>query len=155
MNETVFDRLETLLKEQGVPFMVLRHPPVFTSEAAAAVRGTSLSSGAKALVCKVDDRFVLFVLPADRRLDSKRVRQALGSRSLRFAAAEELRSLTGLAPGAVPPFGRLFQLPVYCDSRLAANERINFNAGDHAISVTMRYADYLQVENPTLGAFTA
>jgi prolyl-tRNA editing enzyme YbaK/EbsC (Cys-tRNA(Pro) deacylase) len=46
-------------------------------------------------------------------------------------------------------------LPVYCDSRLAANERINFNAGDHSISVTMRYADYLQAEKPTLGAFTA
>jgi len=63
--------------------------------------------------------------------------------------------LTGLPPGAVPPFGRLFGLPTYCDTRLAENERINFNAGDNSISVSLRYEDYLKVENPSLGAFTA
>ena len=33
------------------------------------------------------------------------------------------------------------------------NEVINFNAGDHSISVSMRYADYVQVEEPGLGIF--
>jgi hypothetical protein len=28
-----------------------------------------------------------------------------------------------------------------------------FNAGDHAISVSMRHADYVQVEKPELGMF--
>ena len=46
-----------------MPYNVLRHAPVFTSEVAAAVRGTPLASGAKALICKVDDRFVLIVPP--------------------------------------------------------------------------------------------
>src|SRR5512136_2281054 len=147
MNESVFLRVENLLKQRGVRFEVLRHAPVFTSEEAAAVRGVALSTGAKALICKVDDRFVMFVIPADRKLDSKRVRQALGIRALRFATPDELRELTGLIPGAVPPFGSLFGLPTHCDAHLAENERINFNAGDHSISVSLRYADYLQVEN--------
>jgi len=154
MSDSVFSRVETLLKQQGVSFAVLRHQPVFTSEEAAAVRGVALCTGAKALICKVDARFVMFVIPADRKLDSKRVRQALGIRALRFATPEELRELTGLPPGAVPPFGRLFGLPTYCDARLAENEQINFNAGDHSISVSLRCADYLRVENPSLGAFT-
>ncbi len=154
-NESAFERVENLLKQHGVSFEVLRHQPVFTSEAAAAIRDVALSSGAKALICKVDTCFVMFVIPADRKLDSKQVRQALGSRALRFASAEELKQLTGLAPGAVPPFGSLFGLPTHCDSGLAANERINFNAGDHSISVSMRYADFLLVEQPSLGCFTA
>ncbi len=155
MNESLFARVESLLKQHGVGFEVLRHQPVFTSEEAAAVRGVALSTGAKALICKVDARFVIFVIPADRKLDSKRVRQALGIRALRFATPDELLELTGLAPGAVPPFGSLFGLPTHCDARLAENERINFNAGDHSISVSLRYADYLQVENPSLASFTA
>jgi Ala-tRNA(Pro) deacylase len=154
MNESVFQRVEHLLKQHGASFEVLRHQPVFTSEEAAAVRGVALSTGAKALICKVDDRFVMFVIPADRKLDSKRVRQALGIRALRFAAPDELLALTGLAPGAVPPFGSLFNLRTHCDARLAENERINFNAGDHTISVSLRCTDYLQVEKPTLGSFT-
>jgi len=31
--------------------------------------------------------------------------------------------------------------------------RCNFNAGDHRISVSMRYADYLLAEKPDLGTF--
>ena len=153
MSESVFLRLENLLKVRGVDFGVLRHQPVFTSEEAAAVRGVALSTGAKALICKVDDRFVMFVILADRKLDSKRVRQSLGIRALRFATPDELRGLTGLPPGTVPPFGSLFGLPTYCDTRLAENERINFNAGDNSISVSVRCEDYLKVENPSLGAF--
>jgi Ala-tRNA(Pro) deacylase len=155
MGESVFERVENFLRQQGIDFQVLRHEPVFTSEQAAAVRGVPLASGAKALVCKVDERFALFVIPADRKLDGKRVRQALGSRSLRFATVDELRQLTGLAPGSVPPFGRLFGLTTCCDSRMADSEKINFNAGDHSISISMRWVDYLRVENPTLGGFTA
>ena len=37
---------------------------------------------------------------------------------------------------------------------MADSEKINFNAGDHSISVSMRWVDYLRVENPTLGSFT-
>jgi Ala-tRNA(Pro) deacylase len=63
--------------------------------------------------------------------------------------------LTGLTPGAVPPFGSLFGLPTHCDSRLGENQRINFNAGDHSISISLACADYLLVEKPILGSFTA
>ena len=61
--------------------------------------------------------------------------------------------LTGLLPGSIPPFGSLFDLPTLCDDRLGQNEVINFNAGDHGVSVSMRYADYVQVEKPQLGTF--
>ena len=153
MAETVFDRVESLLQQHGIAFQVLRHEPVYTSEEAARVRGTPLASGAKALICKGDDAFVMLVVPADRKLDSRTVRRAKGWRKLRFASREEVLELTGLAPGSIPPFGSLFGLPTLCDKRLGENEIINFNAGDHSISVSMRYADYVQVEKPELGIF--
>jgi len=153
MSESVFERIEKLLSEHGVAHDVLRHEPVYTSRQAARVRGTPLASGAKALICKGDDRMVLFVVPADRKLASKQIRRERGWRRLRFASAEEVQELTGLAPGSIPPFGSLFDLPTLCDARLGENERINFNAGDHAISVSMRYADYIDVEKPELGNF--
>ena len=153
MSQSIFQRVEGKLKQHGVAFDVLRHEPVYTSEQAAAVRGTPLSSGAKALICKGDDEFVMFVLPADRKLASKAIRRARGWRKLRFATAEEVQELTGLKPGSIPPFGSLFHLPTLCDSRLGENETINFNAGDHSISVSMAYADYVKVEGPELGGF--
>jgi Ala-tRNA(Pro) deacylase len=153
MATSVFERVESLLSQQGIDFKVLHHEPVFTSDEAARVRGTPLASGAKALVCKGEAGFVMFVVPADRKLDSHAVRRAKGWRKLRFATREEVMELTGLVPGSIPPFGSLFGLPTLCDQRLGANETINFNAGDHSVSVSMRYVDYVQVEKPELGEF--
>jgi len=150
---TVFERVESLLTGHGVAFDVLRHEPVHTSEEAARIRGTPLASGAKALVCKGDEQFVMFVVPGDRKLDSRAVRQGKGWRKLRVATREEVLALTSLAPGYIPPFGSLFGLPTLCDQRLGENGTINFNAGDHSISVSMRCEDYLRVEKPDLGIF--
>lgn len=150
---SVFEQVEGLLAQHGVAYQVLRHEPVHTSEEAARVRGTPLASGAKALICKGDQTVIMFVVPADRKLDSHAVRRARGWRKLRFATREEVLALTGLAPGSIPPFGSLFGLSTFCDERLGSSEVINFNAGDHRISVSMRYADYVQVEKPTLGTF--
>ncbi len=96
----------------------------------------------------------MFVLPADRKLDSRKLRSSLGSRSSRFASADEVAALTGLRPGSIPPFGSLFKLPTYCDPGLGASASINFNAGDHAVSISMTYEDYVQVEQPSLLEFT-
>ena len=153
MSSSVFDRVESLLHEHGITFQVLRHEPVYTSEEAASVRGTPLASGAKALIVKGEEGFVMFVVPADRKLDSHAVRRAKGWKKMRFATREEVLELTGLTPGSIPPFGSLFGLHTHCDERLGENEIINFNAGDHGISVSMRYADYVLVEKPELGMF--
>jgi len=64
-------------------------------------------------------------------------------------------ALTALKPGSIPPFGSLFDLPTYCDSRLGDNASINFNAGMHTRSINMAYKDFLAVEKPALGIYGA
>ena len=78
MSISVSEQIESLLRHHEIRFQVMRHEPVRTSEEAARVRGTPLASGAKALICKGDTRFVMFVVPADRRLDSHAVRHPRG-----------------------------------------------------------------------------
>jgi Ala-tRNA(Pro) deacylase len=153
MMPTVFDRLDALLRENNARFDVTHHAPVFTSEEAAQVRGTSLASGAKALICKVDESFAMFVLPADRKLDSKNTRKQLKARSMRFASPEEVLEMTGLKPGSIPPFGSLFGLKTFCDKRLRDETVINFNAGDHSISISIAYAEYERVEQPQIALY--
>ena len=148
----VLVRLTTLLKEAGIEFLQTHHAPVYTSAEAAAVRGVSLHSGAKALIVKGEDAFLMAVLPADLSLDSGALRTILATKRLRFATKEEVLELTGLTPGSIPPFGSLFGLPTFCDKRLGENDRINFNAGSHGDSIQMSYADYLKFESPRMAA---
>jgi len=153
MTTTVLTRLIALLEQHHVPFQRIEHEAVYTSEEAARVRGTTLSSGAKALICKSDEQYLMFVVPAARKLDNKAVRRNLGARHLRFATAEEVLQHTSLRPGSIPPFGSLFNLPTYCDEQLAAEPRINFNAGDHCVSISLAFSDYQTVEKPLMGQF--
>lgn len=150
---SVLQHLLEKLQANGVDFERLDHAPVFTSEEAAEIRGTTLASGAKALICKADGSFVMIVMPANLRLASKRVRKSESVRSLRFASRDEVSDLTGLQPGSIPPFGSLFGIPTWCDSRLQEQTTINFNAGDHAVSLSIPFAEYQRVESPRMGDF--
>ena len=146
----VTERLERWLRERGARFRLLEHAPVFTSEEAARVRGTPIEAGAKALVLIAHDRPVHVVLPGHRRVDNARLRAILGTRTLRFATPEELFSLTGCVPGAVPPFGNLFGLPVFVDEPLAEREEIAFNAGSNTVSIVMSCAEFLRLSGASI-----
>jgi prolyl-tRNA editing enzyme YbaK/EbsC (Cys-tRNA(Pro) deacylase) len=153
---SVLDNIRSLLTERGVPFREVSHEPTCTSEESARVRGESLSVGAKALLVKTDDEFRLFVLPADRQFDSKKVKQELAVRSSRFATKEELLELTGLVPGSVPPFGRpVLPLELYGDAAIGATEdKVAFNAGSLTTSIIMTASDWRKVAQPMEFSFS-
>jgi len=150
----VFDRIRTLLEANGVEYEVLEHAPAFTSEEAARVRGTELSQAAKALVFRADRDPVLIVVPGNRRVDTTAVKKAHGIKNLWFVSPEQVRELTGVEIGAVPPFGSLLGIPTYLDRRVAQNEQIVFNAGSHTKSVRMAAADLVTLTDPIIGEYS-
>jgi Ala-tRNA(Pro) deacylase len=156
MTERVLESVRTLLSQSSVCFKEISHSPTFTSEESARVRGESLSVGAKALLVKTDEVFRLFVLPADLQFDAKRVKQALGVRSVRFATKEELLELTGLVPGSVPPFGEpVLPFELHSDAALGSMEdKVAFNAGSLTTSIVMKASDWKAVAKPVVFSFS-
>jgi prolyl-tRNA editing enzyme YbaK/EbsC (Cys-tRNA(Pro) deacylase) len=139
MADTILERIRRLLDEACVPYIQKQHGPTRTSEDSAAARGEPLSVGAKALLIKTDDIFRLFVLPADRKLDSEAIRRELGAKRSRFATPDELLAMTGLVPGSVPPFGEpILPFELYADTAVGQEfGRIAFNAGSLTDSIIM------------------
>jgi Ala-tRNA(Pro) deacylase len=148
---SVLEAIRERLISHGVPFREVHHPPTLTSEQSALARGEELRVGGKALLLKgEDEEYRLFVLPADRKIDSAAIRKRLGVKRLRFANADELMSLTGLVPGSVPPFGRpILPFDLYVDEAIRSNERIAFNAGSLTDSMILGMTDYLRIAQPT------
>ncbi|MBD3219208.1 MAG: hypothetical protein GF310_13110 [candidate division Zixibacteria bacterium] len=147
----VFKKLKNFLKENKIEFREINHQPTFTSEQSANVRGEDLSVGGKALVMKIDDEFKLFVLSASKKIDSKKIKNHFEVKKTRFASEDELKELTGLVPGAVPPFGRpIIDLDLYADKSITENERIAFNAGSLSNSFILETADYLRIAKPEI-----
>ena len=130
-----------MLAAQNIAFQKLVHEPVTTSEAAAGARGSRLEQGAKALIVKANEKYYHLIISAAKRVDNNKLRKILGTNRVRFATPEELKTLTGCLPGAVPPFGNLFDLPVLMDDALLAEETVYFNCASHTVSLRMARAD--------------
>jgi Ala-tRNA(Pro) deacylase len=119
---TILASIREWLRRESVAFREVHHAPTRTSEESARARGEELRVGGKALLLKVDAEFRLFVLSADRKLDSGAIRDHFGAKKTRFASAEELMQLTGLVPGSVPPFGPpILPFPLYADFSVFEN----------------------------------
>lgn len=146
---TVQRAIRELLAREGADFREVRHPPTRTSEDSARARGEPLAIGGKALLMKLAERHALFVISAARRVDSAAIRHELRVSRLRFVTAEELRRLTGLVPGSVPPFGEpILPFPLYADPSVFENDRIAFNAGTLTDSVVMSVPDWERIARP-------
>jgi prolyl-tRNA editing enzyme YbaK/EbsC (Cys-tRNA(Pro) deacylase) len=156
MSQSTLEKIISLLDSAGFNYREVEHPPTRTSEESAAARGEDLSIGAKALLLRTDDVFRLFVLPANRRLDSTAVRRRLSVRRTRFATAEELLELTGLVPGSVPPFGEpILPFELYADEFIGVKtDRVAFNAGSLTHSIIMQASDWKHLAKPVCFHFS-
>ncbi len=150
----IFSKIVELLEKNQIQYVSKRHAPTLTSLDSARERGEPLKIGAKALLVKTDKVFILAVLPADRRLDTKALRTIIRCKNIRFATAEELAGLTSLVPGAVPPFGNILGIKMLVDNALFNEEYMAFNAGSLEISIKMKTEDYRRVVNPTTDDFS-
>ncbi len=137
------------LSEQGVKYELHEHPPAYTAQEAAAEEHVSGHDFAKPVLIRADGKYALCVLQACHRLDMAKVARALGSAEATLADERELAErFPDAEVGAEPPFGNLYDLPTLVDRRLADDEVITFQAGDHEHAVRMRFDDYARLAEP-------
>jgi len=143
------DRLRGFLDSHHAEYSLSAHPNAFTAREVAVAEHLPAREVAKSVVIFGDGEYYMIVLPANRLLDFREARLALGLSQVRLATEEELSKLfPDCELGAQPPVGSLYNLPVYLDSSLASEDTIAFNAGTHQEVVHMRTADYRQMVRP-------
>ncbi|OZI58493.1 YbaK/prolyl-tRNA synthetase associated domain-containing protein [Bordetella genomosp. 1] len=154
MTTDVFQQLQDLLSGHRADFTLLRHAAEGRSVEVAAIRGTQVSQGAKALVCRVKlsstlRQHVLAVFPADGQADLDAIALAAGGKKASLASRDLARELTGCEIGAIPPFSFNPELKLIVDPSLAhRHEEIVFNAGRLDASILMRADDYFRIAQP-------
>jgi Ala-tRNA(Pro) deacylase len=146
--------LNAYLDRERVHYDVLSHPEAFRALAIAQTLHTPEKEMAKVVIVKVQERFVMTVLPASWNVDLHRLRTVFATHRVRLATEDEI---IGLFPdcelGAMPPFGNLYGLPVYVDQSLTEDEEIVFQAGTHLDAIRMRYWDFASLAFPVVEEF--
>ncbi len=165
MTVETFLQIKELLDKNRIKYQHITHEHVHRSEDAAKIRGTNLDEAAKAIVLKVEKRrdsdgrsekyyeFIQVVIGGDQKIDLKKLRLYFNSKNIALASPDEVLEMTGCTIGSVPPFGILFNIPVYMDSGLLEKERIVFSAGTHNDSIIMAPQDYVSLLDPKIDSF--
>jgi len=149
------DELERYLRENRVSYQVQHHPRAFTAQEVAATEHIPGQLVAKVVMVMADGRLAMLVLPAPDKVYLPEVARVLGAREIRLAQEKEFAgAFPNCEVGAMPPFGNLYNVPVYVDPILAAEETIYFQAGTHTDTISMKYTDFERLVRPNLAAFS-
>jgi prolyl-tRNA editing enzyme YbaK/EbsC (Cys-tRNA(Pro) deacylase) len=112
----------------------------------------TLNSGAKAMLLRApgtEEKWILSVLPADKKLSWKKVR-GLKGKATRMATEEEVARVAGCLPGAVPPFAAAFPMLAECMLDASMPSSMNFNCGLRTRSINMSREDFERVQKPII-----
>jgi len=152
---SVAPEVQRLLSDEHVDYEVIKHPTAYTAAEEAAVSHISGYEWAKTVIFFTkNDEAIMAVLPASYHVNAELLEALVGQGSLRLAEESEFSELfPSCEPGAMPPFGNLYDQKVYVDARLVEDEQIVFNAGNHHEAVRLHYADFERIAKPIVGEF--
>lgn len=148
-------RLKQLLDDHRVVHTVVQHDPAFTAQELAAQMHVPGREFVKVVVVKLDRQPALAAVPAHRLVDLKALAGLAKVKKCSLASEAELQELfPDCDVGAMPPFGKLYQMTTFVDREVADNQTIVINAGTHGEAIRLGFADLDRLANPRLGSFT-
>jgi len=137
------------LKKNHVKFTQINHSPAFTAQEVAAAAHVSGKNFAKTVIIKIGDQLAMVVLPAHDHINFADLKTATGQSKIDLATESDFKTkFPECEVGAMPPFGNLYDMPVYVSSRLTGLDNIIFNAGSHSELIQMTYADFEKLVKP-------
>ncbi|MCE2563608.1 aminoacyl-tRNA deacylase [Komagataeibacter sp. FNDCF1] len=148
------------LASHGVPFSVhdYEYAPgggLIGMQAASSI-GVDPACVLKTLVVEVDRTIpVCLVVPADHKVNFKKVAALFGGRNARMMAPEKSAALTGFRSGGTSPFGQATPLPVVLSDIAMDQPHVYINAGDRGLVVRITPVDAQKVVDAKVADISA
>jgi Ala-tRNA(Pro) deacylase len=144
-------KVKDYLDSHDVHYLSIAHSRSITARETASVAHVPPTEFAKVTLVRIDGNPSMVVLPATSKVDLEAVGDFVGAERVELAKEEEFRGLfPDCEPGAMPPFGNLYGMPVYVDGSLGESEYVTFNAGTHTELLRMRYEDFERMVRPRI-----
>ena len=143
MYQKVLDKLNEL----GIPFQIVEHEPVLTTEQAdrfiEGIEGVRTKT--MFLTNKKKRNFYLVIIDDAKRLDMDVFKEIVEENRIKMASAETLNDKMMLLPGTVSPFGLLNNrdkdIQVYFDQEIVSEERMCFHPNTNEKTIFVNTKD--------------
>ncbi|MGE5457074.1 MAG: aminoacyl-tRNA deacylase [Methanococcaceae archaeon] len=142
-------KLKAFLDKNKVKYVSIKHSPAFTAQEIAQSAHISGKKLIKTVMVKIGGKMAMAVLHAKYLVDLDLLRETTGADDLEFAGEKEFKDMfPDCELGAMPPFGNLYDMPVYVAEAVTRDEEIIFNAGNHTELIKMPYRDFERLVQP-------
>ena len=149
-------QLKEFLDSNSIKYVAITHSTAYTAQEIAALTHTKGRDLAKTVIVKLDDQLAMAVLPASFHIDLRRLQEGAGAKTAGLAGEADFRArFPGCETGAMPPFGNLFDMPVFVDESLVKEKEIAFSAGSHNEVIRLTYEDFDRLVKPKVLRFVA
>lgn len=144
-------RLIEYLDRHNIKYEKMSHSEAFTAQEIAASAHVPGRELAKTVMVKIDGNMAMAVLPASQKINLDLLRQESHARRVDLAKEDEFEEMfPGCEIGAMPPFGNLYEMPVFVAEQLAEDDYISFNAGSHTELIRVSFIDFQNLVNPKI-----
>jgi Ala-tRNA(Pro) deacylase len=154
-SEDTYSHLISILNLHKAQYRLIDHIPEGRTEIVSQLRGNSLSQAAKCIVLMVKlgkkvTRYILGVVPGDKRIDLNAVKTLLQGTYIAFASSDTAEKLSGSVAGTILPFSFNEELELIVDPSLLENDEIYFNAARLDRSMVLKTSDYIELAKPRI-----
>ena len=144
-------KLTSYLDQKGVKYVIIRHSPAYTALEVAQSAHIPGKDLAKTVMVRIDGEMAMAVVPASFNVDMVLLREAARTNDVTLATESEFRDLfPECEVGAMPPFGNLWSMDVYCARSLSEDLHIAFSAGNHHEVIQLPFDTYRQLVEPII-----
>ncbi len=140
--------LEAWLKDADVWHRFLGKKETIHTADASAATGIELCRITKNLICKTSDgRYVLLVVPGDKRVDLQRVARVLNARNIQLLGSDEAEAISGYPPGATPSVHHKTAMSVVVDGELLRYETVFCGGGSRDKLLELKTEDVVRLNH--------
>lgn len=148
------EKLKRFLDENGVKYTTMKHPRACTAQEIAELAHIPGKELAKTVMILLGGQVAMAVIPASHLVDFESLSDVAGTSVDLADEGDFVELFPNCDVGAMPPFGNLYDLPVYVSETLAEDDVIAFSAGSHDEVMQLQYADFRRLVDPILGRFS-
>lgn len=146
MDKPVFEKL----KDMGIAYQVVEHPPAFTTEEADAyIEGLEgVRTKSMFLTNKKKTAFYLLIMDDRKQLDMELFKELVGANRIRMASSDSLMEKMSLPAGTVSIYGLLNNkekdIQVYFDEEILSEAILTFHPNVNTKTIFVKTEDVLR-----------
>lgn len=153
--QDTYTKLIALLDENHATYRLIDHASEGQTDLVSKLRGHDPAEAAKCIIAMVkigkkQKKFVLAVVPGDKRVDLGAIKTLYGGSYVGFASSDRAEALAGSVSGTVLPFTFNPELELVVDPELLENETLYFNAARLDRSLALKTSDYQEIAHPRI-----